>query len=125
MYTGVAKSLKNVGMDISALHFKNPLYCKGNEKHITDCVVQYLPANDNLCNDTMGVVTSLTCQTGISCVKISMLNIHVYYVDRSRTAHTQSCQQQFSRGKLGSACLCPNSPPTVQNQLHHYLYWQQ
>ena len=45
-------------------HFKYPFFCNGSEKHITDCIIHYLAANDKLCNDTMA--TFLMCQTGIS-----------------------------------------------------------
>ena len=89
---GVAKSL-NVGTNISAHHFQIPFFCKGDEKRITDCIVRDIHVNENLCNDTIGLVTSIMCQTGIPFSIISMLYYNVYYVDRSRTAHTQSCQQ--------------------------------
>ena len=60
---GFAKPL-NVGMT-SNTHFKNPLFCKGSEKHISDCIVHGHVVNENLCNNDT-VVTSLVCQTGIS-----------------------------------------------------------
>ena len=60
---GVAKSI-DLGMSFSP-HFRNPLFCKGNEKHITDCIVYGHEVDDDLCNDDK-VVTSLMCQTGIS-----------------------------------------------------------
>ena len=107
---GVAKSVK-VGMNFST-NFKNPLFCKGSEKHIADCIVHGHVVNDNLCNNTMA--TCLMCQTGISHQNFSMLHVLHVNVDRSSTAHTQSCQQWFSRGKLDPACLCP--PTTVQGQ---------
>ena len=59
---GVAKSLP-VGMNFS-INFKNPLFCKGNENHITDCFVYDYVVKDNLCNNTMA--TRLMCQSGIS-----------------------------------------------------------
>ena len=85
MYGGTAQSL-NVG--IITTNFKNPFLCDGSEKHMTDCIVHGLAVNDNSCNDTM--VTSLMCQTGISHQNFKYAVLHVN-IDRSRTAHTQSC----------------------------------
>ena len=111
IYIGVAEPFDADGITFSR-HFKNPFFCNGSEKHITDCIIHYHAANDKLCNDIMA--TSLMCQTGITQQSFKYAVLHVNVVDRSRTAHTQSCQQWFSRGKLDPACLYP--PTRAQGQ---------
>ena len=97
--------------------FKYHFFCTGKESEITDCSLSDREVNDSLCDGSF--VANLVCDTGddelyIVCAIIMYVYITCRVSLISNTAHTQSCQQWFSRGKLDSVCLCPHT--TVQNQ---------